>query len=169
MIELERCAERHLEGMASLLSDPDVHRFTRVPVPVPDGFSARWLESYEQGRRDGTRELFAIVGSMDRAFLGLAMAPRIDREARTMEVGYVIAPSARGRGVATAALGELTGWAFVTAGALRLELMISVENEASKRVASRCGYIREGILRSVYLKQDLREDVEIWSRLPNDA
>jgi RimJ/RimL family protein N-acetyltransferase len=31
---------------------------------------------------------------------------------------------------------------------VRLELLIGVENEASKRVAAACGYEREGVLRS---------------------
>ena len=53
-------------------------------------------------------------------------------------------------------------------GALRVELMISVANEGSRRVAERCGYVREGVLRSVHLKQDIREDQEIWSRLSTD-
>lgn len=51
---------------------------------------------------------------------------------------------------------------------MRLELWIDVVNEASKRVAERCGYVREGVLRSVYFKQGRRHDFEIWSRLPTD-
>ena len=53
-------------------------------------------------------------------------------------------------------------------GALRVELFISAENEASQAVATRCGYVREGVLRSAYFKEGLREDTEIWSRLPSD-
>jgi RimJ/RimL family protein N-acetyltransferase len=169
VVELERFDEQYLDAMASLLGDPEVLRFTRVPVPVPDGFPRRWMGMYEEGRRTGTRELFAIVDAAQREFLGLAMAPQIDRDARTLELGYVVAPAARGRGVATAALGALTDWAFSAQGALRVELLITVQNEASKRVARRCGYVREGVLRSVYFKQDLRDDMEIWSRLPSDG
>jgi RimJ/RimL family protein N-acetyltransferase len=61
----------------------------------------------------------------------------------------------------------MTEWAFAR-GMLRLELLISVDNEASKRVAKRCGYVLEGVLRSRHFKGDLREDTEIWSRLPGD-
>jgi RimJ/RimL family protein N-acetyltransferase len=70
--------------------------------------------------------------------------------------------------VASAALRALTEWAFSELGAERLELLIATGNDASKRVAERCGYVREGVLRSAYFKQDLREDTEIWSRLPTD-
>ena len=37
-----------------------------------------------------------------------------------------------------------------------------------KRVATRAAYHYEGTLRSLHLKQDVRDDTEIWSRLPDD-
>jgi len=166
-IRLEPLGAEHVPAVEALLDDPDSLRFTRVPEPVPPGFASAWFERYEEGRRDGSREAFAIVDD-DGSFLGLALAPQIDRETRTAELGYLVAPEARGRGVATDALRELTAWAFGELEMLRLELLIGVENAASKKVAERCGYLREGVLRSLYFKQDLRDDTEIWSRLPTD-
>ena len=151
-----------------MLDDPDVVRFTRIPEPVPPGFARSWLAAYENARREGSREAFAIVDD-DGAFLGIAVAPRIDKDTRTAELGYVLAPAARGRGVATEALRRLSDWAFAELGMERLELLISVDNPASKRVAERAGYVCEGVLRSLWFKQGLREDTEIWSRLPGDA
>jgi RimJ/RimL family protein N-acetyltransferase len=151
-----------------MLEDPDVVRFTRIPEPVPAGFAHTWLAAYEDARREGTREAFAIVDE-DGGFLGVAVAPGIDRETRTAELGYITAAAARGRGVATEALRQLTQWAFAELGMERLELLISVDNPASKRVAERAGYVREGVLRSLWFKQGAREDTEIWSRLPGDA
>jgi RimJ/RimL family protein N-acetyltransferase len=167
-IRLEPFGERHLGALEEMLDDPELLRFTRVPEPVPPDFARTWLDRYEEGRRDGGREAFAIVDEEGR-FLGLVLAPRIDPEARTAELGYVVAPAARGRGVASEALRQLTRWAFDEVGMFRLELLISVENEASKRVAERCGYVREGVLRSLHVKQDVHEDTEIWSRLATDS
>jgi RimJ/RimL family protein N-acetyltransferase len=167
-ILLESLDDTHLEGIASLVDDPEVQRFTRVPVPAPAGFARTWVEAYEEGRRDGAREAFAVLDATDRSFLGAAFVPRIDRDARTVELGYAVAPHARGRGVATETLRQLTEWALTTLGALRIELLISAENEPSRRVAARCGYMREGVLRSLYVKPGVREDTELWSRLPGD-
>jgi RimJ/RimL family protein N-acetyltransferase len=150
-----------------MLDDADMLRFARVPEPVPAGFAQTWLERYQEARSSGTREAFAIVGD-DGDFLGLALAPSIDRETLTAELGYAVAPAARGRGVAVEALRQLTEWAFGELGMRRLELLISVDNAASKKVAERCGYVREGVLRSAYFKQGRRENTEIWSRLPSD-
>jgi len=168
-VALEPLGVAHAADVALLTTDPDVLRFTRVPDPPPPRFVETWLAAYEEGRKDGTREAFAIVDEGDGEFLGIAVAPQIDRVARTAELGYVVAPSARGRGVASEALGLMTEWAFDELGMERLELLISAENEASKRVAARCGYVREGVMRSHYVKGELREDTELWSRLPSDA
>lgn len=168
-IRLERFASTHLNSLRALVEDPDVLRFTRAPEPVPADFPERWLARYETGRADGSREGFAIEDAADASFLGLALAPRIEAEARTAELGYIVARAARGRGVASEALGLLTEWALFELRAIRLELLIAVANEASKRVAARCGYEREGVLRSVYLKPGVRENTEIWSRLGLDS
>jgi len=160
--------ERHLPALRDLVQDPDVQRFTRVPVPAPPEWIETWLAFYEQGREEGTREGFAIEDDGG-AFLGLVFAVKIDAEAATTELGYVIAPAARGRGLASRALAELTDWAFREREMLRAELRISVANAPSKRVAERCGYACEGVLRSLFVKQGVREDTELWSRLPTDA
>ena len=166
-LTLEPLGPQHLDAVAELVLDPGVLRYTRVPEPSPPGFAETWIARYGDGRAEGTREGFAIVGEHGE-FLGLAVVPRIDREARTVELGYVVAPAARGRGVATETLRRLTEWTFDELDALRIELLISVGNEASIRVAERCGYVKEGVLRSMHFKQDLWEDTEIWSRLRTD-
>jgi RimJ/RimL family protein N-acetyltransferase len=165
VITLEPLAAGHLPAVEAMLDDPDVIRFTRIPEPAPAGFARAWFGRHEDGRADGSREAFAVVDGSE--FLGLALAPTIEREARPCELGYMVAPAGRGRGVATEALRQLTEWAFGR-GMLRAELHISVDNVASKRVAERNGYVLDGVLRSLWFKGDLREDTEIWSRLPSD-
>ncbi|HVI36909.1 MAG TPA: GNAT family protein, partial [Gaiellales bacterium] len=150
-----------------MIDDPEVLRYTRVPEPVPAGFAGKWLQMYEHGRQQGTREAFAMVDEHG-GMLGIAVVPKIDREAQTAELGYVVSAHARGHGVAQAALRLLSDWAFSELGAQRLELLIEPDNVASRRVAERCGYVREGLLRSLHFKQGRRQDTELWSRLPSD-
>jgi RimJ/RimL family protein N-acetyltransferase len=166
-IRLVPLTPSHLPHLETALDDPEVLRFTRVPDPPPVGFVGTWFAGYEEGRRAGTRDAFAIVDA-DGTFLGTGVAPAIDRTTRTVELGYTIMPSVRGKGIATRALALLTDWAFDSLDAERIELYISVENGASKRVAERNGYRYEGTLRSLYFKQEHRADTEIWSKLPAD-
>ena len=166
-LRLVPLAEEHLDDVRALLEDAEVLHFTRIPEPPPEDFPEQWLEGYERGRSDGTREAFAALDGDD-GFLGLALAPTIDRDGDEVELGYIVPRAARGRGVATEMLRQLTRWALDEAGALRIVLVIDVENAASERVAERCGYVREGVMRSIHLKQGARVDAAIWSRLPSD-
>jgi RimJ/RimL family protein N-acetyltransferase len=166
-IRLEPFARDHLDALGEMLGDPEVLRFTRVPEPVPAGFAESWFGRYERGRADGTRMNFAILEGPESRFAGFAVAPVIGTEAATAELGYGVAGWARGRGVATAALRELT--TFTELGMVRLELLIDVDNAGSQRVAENCGYLFEGVLRSVYVKPGRRTDTQIWSRLATDA
>jgi RimJ/RimL family protein N-acetyltransferase len=166
-LRLEPMTESHLAAFEQLLDDPEVLRFTRFPAPAPAGFAASWYASYQDGRHDGSREAFAAVAP-DGEFLGLALAVGIDAEAGEMELGYLSAPAARNRGVATELLRQLTSWAFTDRGAQRVSLMIGVDNVGSQRVAAKAGYQLEGVLRSSYFKQGQRGDVQLWSRLPTD-
>ncbi|MGN6868981.1 MAG: GNAT family N-acetyltransferase [Solirubrobacteraceae bacterium] len=166
-VRFECLDERWLNQVADLVADPDVRRFTRIPEPPPDGFARNWIDAYEAGRLNGTRAGFAAIDG-DGRFVGLGLAPEIDPEAGELELGYIVAREARGRGVATEILRLLTRWAFAEAKAQRAYLIIDVGNPASARVAERCGYRLEGVMRSIHVKQGQRADVGLWSRLPGD-
>ena len=166
-IRLEPIDVRHLDDVRALVADPDVLRYTRIPEPPPDGFAETWIASYDAGRKDGTRDGFAAIAS-DGEFVGLGLAPKIDREGRELELGYMVPARARGRGAASEILRLLTAWAFGDVGALRAYLIIDPENRSSERVAERCGYVREGVMRSIHVKQGRRSDAGLWSRLPAD-
>jgi RimJ/RimL family protein N-acetyltransferase len=166
-VRLEPFTAAHLDAFAALTGDPDVLRFTRFPDPPDPAFPAAWWARYERGRAQGTCEAFAIVDAGG-AFLGLALAPHIDGEAGEAELGYVVAAPARGRGIATAAVRQLTRWAFDVRGLERLTLVVDVANAGSQRVAERCGYVCEGVLRNAYIKPGRRGDTIIYARLRTD-
>jgi RimJ/RimL family protein N-acetyltransferase len=167
-IRLVQLARAHEAGIAALLEDEDVRTYTRVPSDVPPGFAATWLARYEEGWRDGSRAGFASE-TLEGEFLGLAMFVRLEDEARQGEIGYVVGPAARGKGVATRALRLLTDWGFADLGLERIELWIDTGNPGSERVAEHAGYLREGVLRSYWFKEDIRRDFGVWSRLRSVA
>jgi RimJ/RimL family protein N-acetyltransferase len=167
-IRFEPVGEQHLRDIARLIGDPDVLRFSRTPEPVPPGYEHVWLERVLTGRREGRMEVFAAFDGDSGAFVGLGLVPALDAETSEAELGYSVAPEARGRGVATAILRALTRWAFDEAGVLRSTLVIDLENPASEQVARRAGYRREGVMRSIHQKGSRRIDAGLWSRLPDD-
>ena len=158
---------RHEPGIAALLKDAAVLKYTRVPSAPPPGFAATWLGRYLDGWRDGSRAGFAIE-ALDGEFLGLGMFVHFEWEGRQGEIGYVVGPAARGRGVATRTLRLLTDWGFSQLALQRIELWIDVTNQASEHLAEQVGYVREGVLRSCWFEEDIRCDFGIWSRLRSD-
>jgi RimJ/RimL family protein N-acetyltransferase len=167
-VQLVPLQEGHLDSVAAAAGEEQVARFTRFPVPIPDGWVRSWFDGYLAGRAAGTREAFAAIDPGDGRFLGLALAPHIDAEGQELELGYLVTPAERGRGVAAAVLVQLTEWAFGDRAAVRLSLMIDADNLASQAVARHAGYRLEGTLRSAYFKQGLRADCQLWSRLNTD-
>lgn len=156
---------QHAEAMDALARDVDVDRFTRVPIPVPDGFGAVWVQRYVEGWADDSSRGFAIEAGGSGEFLGFAALVALHLEEQQAEAGYLVKSEARGRGIATRALRMLTAWAFAEYPLERIELLIDAANTPSEVVAQRCGYTREGVLRWTYLKPGMRSDTIVYSKL----
>jgi RimJ/RimL family protein N-acetyltransferase len=151
----------------ALTEDPDVVRFTRVPPGADETFVRGWIRLYEDGWRDGSRAGFAIRAPGG-GFLGFAAFVDLNLDQQEGEIGYMVEPAARGRGIAPRAVTLLTRWGFEELGLLRLELRIDTQNPASETVAERAGYQRDGVLRNVHFKDGVRCDLAVWSRLSQD-
>jgi RimJ/RimL family protein N-acetyltransferase len=151
----------HLEAFAPMTTDPDVLRYTRFPDPPEPDFPRQWLARYDAGRADGTKEAFAILaadGDDADELLGVALAVDVDRATGEAELGYLVAPAARGRGVATAAVRALTRWAR-DEGLTRLVLLIAADNAGSRTVAERAGYVLERVDRDAELRPGRRGEL----------
>jgi RimJ/RimL family protein N-acetyltransferase len=109
---------------------------------------------------------FAIADSRDdlMGVVGLKPPDRLGNG----EIGYWVAPWARGRGVAGAAVRTLTAWAF-TRGVPRIAILANLENIGSQKVAMASGYRAEGVLRGAERRRDgSRQDLVQFARLPGD-
>lgn len=71
-----------------------------------------------------------------------------DWQLRSFEIGYWLCSTATGHGFATEAVQLLRDFAFRDLRAQRVHLRCDVRNEASRRVAERCGFVLEGTLRN---------------------
>jgi RimJ/RimL family protein N-acetyltransferase len=151
-------------AVARAWTDPGILRWGRYGAVVPGpGNVGRWVDWNHDQWHFGQRAGFAVcaaggdgsggelAGSIMLRGYGGAAAD-IGLRGDTGEAGYWVVPGWRGRGVATLALGALSGWAFSPTeegglGLRRIELRHSVANPASCRVATKAGYTHEGTLR----------------------
>ncbi len=87
------------------------------------------------------------------------------RAEHRVELGYWLAPGARGNGYATRALRLISDWSL-GGGYIRLELYTHPDNRASARVAERAGFIREGVRRAWDVGRDgAPEDAVFYVRI----
>jgi RimJ/RimL family protein N-acetyltransferase len=168
VIRLAPLVQSDVPDLLSLTRVDDVMAFTLVRDDADEQYVSDWIGRYERGWEDGSCAGFSIRDAGDDSFLGFAAVVELQLPERQGELGYMLAPHARGRGAAGRAVALLTRWCFEELGLERLEMRISPANEGSRRVAERAGYRLEGLLRNLHFKQGLRSDVEIWSRLPGD-
>jgi len=150
--------------------DPVVQRFSwPQPPPCSEEDTRRYFAELEEARALGEELNLALVRPGDaRVVFGGGSLYDVRREQGCASVGYWLAAEARGRGIATHAVRLLARWAFTELGLARLELTCSPDNEASQRVAQRCGFAREGVLRSHMPGEGGRRDTVIYSLLPGE-
>lgn len=154
------------EAIAKSCDDPvTAHFFPLFPSPyeVKDARDhlARVAATWEAGGAD-----YAITENGQYAG---SVAIRPPDPWGTAAIGYVVAPWARGRNVATTAARALTDWAF-DHGVRRVELEAALENVASLRVAYKAGFLEEGRRRDAKRLRDGRyTDMVTFARLAGDA
>ena len=117
------------------MHDPDVIRWIGPPWPLHKVL-ARNATLWAQGS-----PTFSIC-ELDDACVGLVWINVRERAVRTGYVGYWLLPGARGRGLATASVRLIAGWALQELGLERLRLTTAAGNDASQLVAERSGFRR---------------------------
>jgi RimJ/RimL family protein N-acetyltransferase len=85
-----------------------------------------------------------------------------------LEIGALLFPEHRGRGIGTAAQRLLVDYLFTTTLANRLQALTDVENLAEQRVLERIGFRREGVLRGLAFIGGRWRDAALYARLRND-
>ena len=95
---------------------------------------------------------FFIFDAQGRSLMGAITLSNVRRGvAETGTLGYWVGQPFAGRGVATAAVRAITGFAFRSARLHRLEASCLPTNTASRRVLEKSGFVKEGEARA-YLK-----------------
>lgn len=91
---------------------------------------------------------------------------RVDWKVPKFEIGYWCRTPYAGQGYIREAVNAITDFAVGNLGARRVEIRMDDRNERSWRVAERCGYELEGILRSngIAVGGELR-DTRVYSKV----
>jgi RimJ/RimL family protein N-acetyltransferase len=167
LVSLRVPDRRDVEAIYEACQDPAIVRFTRVPFPYSRLHAQAFVRNAAQELRTGRGVHLVVADGHTDALLGV-VGLMIDQPRRSGEVGYWVAPAARGREVARRAVRLVVEWGIATLGLQRVQLMADIRNAASQRVAQVCGFSREGVLRSYEDRLGERIDYVMFSLLPGE-
>ena len=131
-------------AMQKYCSRWEVARFTaRIPHPYPPGSAERFIYAAREANasgRDLTLVMTPIKGKRDAVgSISLELRGK-DR----LALGYVLAPEAWGKGLATEAAQAMIEAGFGLTPAVEILASVRVENEASRAVIEKCGFALAG-------------------------
>lgn len=166
-LELSLPTEADVDAIFEACQDPGIQRYTPVPFPYERshavGFVAQVPKDWEAGKNLtwGIHEDGALVGT-----IGLY---RVDGLGNG-EIGFWMAPWARGGGRLAEASNAVIDWGFSGDGLSlsRIEWRAVVGNVASAKAARALGFRYEGLLRMALANAKYRDDGWIAALLKTD-
>jgi RimJ/RimL family protein N-acetyltransferase len=158
-----------VEAITAACNDPEISEFLdELPSPYTEQDARDAIAYFRAGWADGTVSNFAITeGGPPVGSVGVRW---VDPDQGVADVGYWLAPEARGRGLCTRAVRLVSRWVLEECGAERLQLRADELNPASRKVAENAGFTQEGILRSSRFnrRQGRRVDFVMYSLLRDE-
>lgn len=149
--------------------DELTQRWLPLPNPYTDADALAWCtEISPRFRTSGDGIEWAAVRRSDDRLIGSFGLKRTDWRGRSSEIGYWVAPWARGDGLAVEAVQAIARWLLLEQGFERMVLRAAPGNIASARVAEKAGFTREGVARNAGFTNSGRVDLVVFSLVPSD-
>ena len=164
---LRPLSEVDADDVADACQDAETLRWLPLPRPYARANAEWFIGTFGPTQREsGAGIVFAIES--DGRLAGAIDLKHVNWASKVAEVGYWVAPWARGRGVASQATRAISLWAIRDHGFERVELFAATGNSASQRAAEKAGFVREGVARNAGYVHDGRVDLVVYSLVPDD-
>lgn len=165
LISLRLITESDLDVLFELMSEVET-RGDHFPMGLVSQATLRKQFS-ENGFWEKEEGMLLIVDSTS-AIVGEIEFFPITSYLSGFELSYQLFGSQHaGKGYTTEAVQILSEYLFDRTKVNRLQLNIHPGNAASKRVAEKCGYELEGLMRQCWYHRGEYHDLEIWTRIRN--
>jgi len=160
--------ESDIDTIAPAFRDPAVGGEASLPPVDANTLRVMLREQLPGMRAQGLLAAYVIEDLRSGELLGGASLHHFDPLRDVVEIGYWLFVTARGRGVATRSVQQMTEHALAN-GIWRVEAHVRIGNTASERVLERLGFEREGVKRKYLRHVDDRVDATMFALLPGDA
>lgn len=167
-LRLRALAERDVDALFALHSDPDVMRYWSYPAWTGREQAVAHIARLAHERE--TTETYPWVATPrdGNDAIGTCSLFGIHREHLRGVIGYALRPSFWGRGYAGEMLRLALDFAFDTLGLNRIEVDIDPLNLASCKLVERAGFRREGFLRERWRVGGGVQDTALYGLLRKD-
>ena len=155
------------DDVTQACQDAETLRWLPLPRPYTRANAEWFIGTFGPSQRESGAGIVFAIESAGR-LAGAIDLKQVNWAARVAEVGYWVAPWARGRGIAPQATRALSEWAIRDHGFERVQLFAAVGNAASQRVAEKAGFVREGVARNACCVPEGRADMVLFSLVPDD-
>ena len=152
------------QELIDAFADPEIQRWHFLRIDSPEE-AEEWIVQTWEGWQAETVATWAISADGRPDAVGRISLYFHDLRNGLGEISYWISPKARGTGLCTSALGAVATWAFDELGMHRVEVVHSVANPTSCRVASKAGFEAEGTRSSALLHPDGWHDMHVHQRI----
>jgi RimJ/RimL family protein N-acetyltransferase len=160
--------EDDIDVLAPAFRDPAIGPEAGLPPFDAETLRTAMREQLPGMIERGLLSPYVIVDTETEALLGGLTLHHFDPMRDSVEVGYWLFVSARGRGVATRTVQAAVEHAFAN-GIYRVEAHVRLGNLASERVLERAGFRSEGV-KARFLRRGAEEryDATLFARLADD-
>jgi ribosomal-protein-serine acetyltransferase len=114
------------------------------------------------------RGLTAVICD-EGSIVGLIGYNHIDRQNRIGYIGYWLAANYQGKGIMTTSCQAICDYGFTTLNLNRLVINCATENQSSRAIPERLGFIHEGTMRDAEWLYDRFVNHEIYALLDRDC
>ncbi len=145
---LKKYSESDLENIYKLKSEPLVWKYSTVAVSTDMNDSIKYLSSLLRNYDDSKFCFEALYLKDSRKYIGEAGVLSFYQHDLRAVVGFNLLPEFWKHGYATEITNGLVKYLFTEMNVERVEALVMEENEASRKVLEKSGFIIEGLLRN---------------------
>lgn len=145
---LKNYNEDDLENIHRLKTNPMVWRFSSKAATTKIEDSIGYLQSLLKNYNESKCDFQALFLKNTEEYIGEAGVLSIIKPCNRAVIGYNLLPEYWGKGYATEITRALVKYLFEEEKAERIEALVVADNEASRKVLEKAGFLEEGLLRN---------------------
>lgn len=162
---LSAITDRDVPFYVKYLNDPEIAETTlRIPFPYREEDAKRFIELVRLQEMTANRQMhWAVRNCAGELIGGIGLHGKYPETAHRDEVGYWLAKPYWSKGIMTSVLKAFCSFVEKEYKLERIEAPIFDFNTGSCRVAEKCGFVLEGVMRKAYFKNGKYVDGKLYA------